>query len=88
MPFDAQKVGKFLKNFEDKNILSNLDGNGGRLRGLILELTTKYHLDITTDGYITGRRSLDQDGNQYPIINLVFKHPNRNKTKSYHAVIP
>ena len=49
MPFDAQKVGKFLKNFEDKNILINLDANGGRLRGLILELTTKYHLDITTD---------------------------------------
>ena len=42
----------------------------------------------TTDGYITGRRSLDQDGNQYPIINLVFKHLNQNKTKSYRAVIP
>ena len=48
-PFDAQKVAKFLKNFEDKNLLINLDANGGRLRGLILELTTKYHLDITTD---------------------------------------
>ena len=84
--FDAQNVAKFLKNYDDKNLIINPDASGGKLRGLINELT-RLGLEITEDGYLTGRRSLDEDGNQFPIINLVFKH-STNKTKVYRAVIP
>ena len=34
-PFDAQNVAKFLKNYDDKNLIINPDASGGKLRGLI-----------------------------------------------------